>query len=328
MAINFVILSQRPEDISFGNALVDLTSKTLKLESTVHSPAVSTEIRSVLMDNPRAFVFWDVDHPKAAIDGSPESVKSVGQILGQFSAPERVFAISDKALNVMPYLNGLMFNHHIIRAYNQPGPEIYWRLTMAGVISDPFSVQHFLPEGANVQKLSIARSGQRAAAVNAVSNVFTKKGIPARLVQAVTEAVDEILMNAIFDAPVKGDKDFYRKALNRSGDFAMSAEEAVSLEIGTSTDYIVVGITDQFGSLQKDVILDFIRKNYQNREYSVGTSTHKSGGLGLYRIMQSGLSLAFLSKPDSKTEVMLFFPVVKNIKEYRSSFKFFSYTAR
>ena len=73
--------------------------------------------------------------------------------------------------------------------------------------------------------------------------------------------------------------------------------------------------------------MSYIRRNYEKQDYKM-RDTDPGAGLGLYGVLQSGLSLLFITRPASRTEVILFFPVLKSFKNFRTSFRFFSFILR
>lgn len=218
----------------------------------------------------------------------------------------------------MPY-----FSHHIYRQFKDPTAEIIAYLAKACGSTDPFGLEKFMPEGTQIRKIMLKKASQRKAVVNGMTNLLGKTGTPPQLIQMAIQTTDEILMNAIFDAPLQGENR-YRRQIERNMDFELSEKECVDLELGVGKGYLAICARDHFGSLKRDSVLNFIRKNYEKQDYKVKDDDH-GAGLGIYGILQSGLSLLFSSRPNVKTEVTLFIPVVKNMKSFRTSFRFFSF---
>ena len=103
----------------------------------------------------------------------------------------------------------------------------------------------------------------------------------------------------------------------------MIEKEHVSVELAETEDYIGICVADKFGSLKKSLVLKFLGKDYQSTEY-VPRTDDPGAGLGILGIIQSGLSLLFVSKPGVRTEVMLFFPRSPNYKQFKMGFRFVS----
>jgi hypothetical protein len=96
--------------------------------------------------------------------------------------------------------------------------------------------------------------------------------------------------------------------------------------MASSDDYVGVCVSDQFGSLKKQMLMGFLSKDYHSEDY-VLRKGDPGAGLGLHGIVQSGLSLLFLCKPGIRTEVMIFFAKGASYKSFRSGFRFFSVIA-
>ena len=319
MPINCLVVSKRSEDLIFGKQLADLHQMVCINAPTVH------EVSTALIENPRSIVLWDVDYQNVFHSSVPGHVAQMSQTLANFVPPDQVFAISDEHLSSKPHLfSNRAFNHHIIRKFDETAAEVIGRIGLSCLSPDPFGMPLYLPSGTQVQNIQIIQAKQRAPAVEAVRNVFVKRGIPVRLAAAVAQATDELLMNAIFDAPVTEAGDAYRRQTDRTTDFALTGKEAILLQVASTPKYIAIAVTDQFGSIKKDAVLRFIQNDYEKRQYTV--KDDKIGaGLGIYGILRAGLSLHFVAAEKKKTQVMLFFPVLDNFKAFRNCFKFFSF---
>ncbi len=180
-----------------------------------------------------------------------------------------------------------------------------------------------MPPSTQIRKIVLKKSAQRKAVIGGMHNLLSKTGTPPQLIQMAIQTTDEILMNAIFDAPFSGDC-YYQRKTERNKDFNFTEKEYVELDLAVGPGYLAICARDQFGSLKKESVLAFIRKNYEKQEYKIKEDDH-GAGLGIYGILQSGMSLLFCSRPNTKTEVTLFIPIVKNMKTFRNSFRFFSF---
>jgi len=315
VAFDLLLISEREDDLAFCGKL----SKSVNFPfHHVHS---RDQLKSFLIDHPECIIFWDCDHEEASKDNSPKSVAAIGKILKDFGNPLKIFAITDKPLNQYPYLFKVpVFGHHIFRRYQEPALQLYSTIVQSMFVNHPFGLNRFFPEGTPNQKVVLTASRQKSPAVQAVQNVLGKIGVTNRLTGIVAQAVDELIMNAIFDAPHE-DGAPTRKTLPRTEAFLFPPGEEVWLEMMMTDKYVGICVADGYGTLKKDVILGFLRKNYQEESYK---DKKGGGGLGLNEIIHSGLSVLFICKPDSRTEVMLFFPRAGNYKEFREGIRFVS----
>jgi hypothetical protein len=314
-----IVVSERKEDILFGT----------KLGILAQVPFFGIDnfrkLKLVLKDHPKAAVFWDVDHPDATQISHPLSISNVGQVVGSVCQPGRVFVISSEALNKSPFIfNMPIFNHHLYRQYGDPAAQVTASLAKAAMTGVPFGLDRYVPSGVDPKRIVIKNSGERRKVLEAIERIFTTLTAPANLLTLAIQATDELIMNGVFDAPCRGGVDYYRRKTDRSQDFTLEPKEHVELELAFCKSYFAICVRDQFGSLKRDTVLQFIRKDYEQTEYKVREGD-PGAGLGIYGILQSGLSLIFASRANQKTEVILLVPVVKSMKAFRSGFRFFSF---
>lgn len=310
MPAHILVLSERPEDLTLGQKVAQLRGMAF------HALKTPGELRAALIDYPQCLVFWDAE--------APQQAEALAPVLMQALSLRRVFAITDGSINQYPHLQREpAFAHHLWRRFDDPAALVYSRLAQAGLEQIPFGVSRYFPENSPGQKIRIERSGHKTAAVEAIQSFLTKQQINTRLAALVAQAADELLMNAIFDAPVDASGNRYRRATVRDSDYDLPGKEQVEVEVAWCDEYSAFSVSDQFGSLKKSTVLGFLGHDYQAESYSVHRQD-PGAGLGLYGIVQSGISLLFVSKPGIRTEVMLFFGRGQSYSQFRSGMRFTS----
>ncbi|MGK5085806.1 hypothetical protein WDW37_21160 [Bdellovibrionota bacterium FG-1] len=310
MVSRVLLISERPEDQKMAEFVA--FSNDLALERVV-SPYL---LPDVLAQHAESLIFWDADDPVRG--------EAVGAALANVVSPLRVFAVTDKPLFENPHLAKFpVFGHHLFRRFDEPAPMLLARL--AGIIlrGEPFGIARYFPEKADIRKIVIKRSGQKHAAVEAIQNIFVRQNVNTRLSALVAQAVDELLMNALFDAPVLPNGMALRRGTDRNADFELIEQEYVVVEVASIFDYIGICVADQFGSLKKSVLMNVLARNLPVDLAHV-PSHDPTVSMGLKGIIQSGLSLVFASQPGVRTEVMLFFKPDTTYKDFRSGFRFLS----
>lgn len=310
VAVQLLLISDRDDDVKFAELLASTNGFDLVRR------AAGEEVRAFLVERPQTVVLWNID-ARDKIDG-------MSQILLKTVSPVRVFTLSDQPLSRYPEVfNHPAFGHNLLRRFEDPAPAIYAKLVAAAMTPYPLGTARFLPEGAKTQKIPLSRSSQKNAAVDALQSHFTKRGVIPRLAALAAQAVDELIMNAVFNAPVLQSGLQFRRNLNRAIDFDLSADERVEVEIGSSSKYFAVSVTDPHGSLQKPTLLRFLRRSYEKEGFVLKKSDPGSG-LGIHGVIRAGLSLLFICRPKKKTQVTLFFPIAPDYRTFRSGFRFVS----
>jgi hypothetical protein len=116
-----------------------------------------------------------------------------------------------------------------------------------------------------------------------------------------------------------------RRLQPRSDDFELGKNELVQMEIIFSEEYVGVCVTDQFGALEREIVMRLMGKNYRSGTYTP-KDNQPGAGLGLYGIIEMGFSLIFVVKAGSRTDSMLLVPTGGgNYKNFREGFQFVTY---
>jgi hypothetical protein len=97
--------------------------------------------------------------------------------------------------------------NYILRRFHE-GPEaaalVYARIVRATAQDKAFRLHELLADGTPVVKYSLEKSSDRDHTVQAAQKFFMDSGVESRIAMLATNAVDELLMNAIFDALTAG----------------------------------------------------------------------------------------------------------------------------
>jgi hypothetical protein len=310
MPARILAISDRGADVMLAQHVATQTGLTC---NTLSRPQA---IQEFLLENPHTVAIWDTEDPR---EMAPFAKILYGRI-----PPHRVFAITDGAMNQYPHLFDFpIFGHHLQRRFMAPAPDLYARLVAAALTPSPFGVTRYFPKGTAIQKITLRRSSHKNAAVEALNRFLSKRGITSRLSQLAAQAADEMIMNAVFDAPVDAEGRTFRKDVDRHADFELKPEGGVDIEIACAEEYTGICVADTFGSLKRGHLMNLLKKDYQEHSYVV-RSDERGAGLGVHGLIQAGLSLLFVCKPGFRTEVTAFFPNSKNYRDFRAGPRFLS----
>lgn len=310
MAGHILVISKRVDDLQFYSDM----AKTQGLG--LHVATESKDVKKLLTDHPQSIVFWDVD--------DKANVALMATTMKRIVSPVRVFAVSDDSLNQHPELFGQpVFGHHIYRRYRDPVPFLFAKMALATLEPAPFGLLRFFPSDTASQRIRIGRAAHKTAAVAAIESFLLKTKVTSRLASLVAQSADELIMNAIFDAPVNKEGVRERMKTARNKDFDLGVGENVEIEVAFTDNYVGISVADVYGSVKKEKLLEFFKKDYSDSRYTL-RKTDEGAGLGLYGISQSGVSILFVCKPGVRTEVMLFFTRSDNYKDFKKGFRFIS----
>jgi hypothetical protein len=234
--------------------------------------------------------------------------------------------LSSTPLDEVPYLiKSPLFGHFVFRNYGVTAAagQHYGRIIRATLSERAFGLAALLKPEAKIQIVKLRNTGQKQSAVDAVRNYLCSAKFQTRMATVVANAVDEILMNSMFDAPVD---DLGKPTLSstpRSSLIELTGRQEVELHVGYDGTYVGLTAVDQFGSLDKNKLLSHISKIYTDSAYKVKNAV-AGAGIGLASVFRSGGSFFFVSESRSRTEVTVFFRRTETFREFRDQFRFIS----
>ena len=120
---------------------------------------------------------------------------------------------------------------------------------------------------------------------------------------------EEMLMNAIYDAPTdpKSGKALYNH-MSRKDDILLNSEQTSVFEYGAQGKIAAVAVTDPFGALTKETLVDYLESCYSGRAGEMNEAAGKGGaGRGLHQIVENSDLTVFQVKRGKKTRVVSYF---------------------
>ena len=249
------------------------------------------------------------------------------------------FAFFDAAQKLCPACPGIAFMDESLEQYF---PELLRRAWPRNLIADnsppdyaelTTTIRKLLTEeifgiakyGVPVEEtIVVTSSGQKYDVIQKVAGFYRDKGVQGRLVQNVELILNELLMNAIFDAPVEADgrKRYYH--LNRSEVFPLASGERPEVQYGINNDRLAVSVSDPFGNFRKETFFSCISRCFS--EKSVLEDQTKGAGMGLFMAFKSLNQMVINVDYHKKTEVIALLDhrsSAGDLKKRRHSFHYF-----
>jgi hypothetical protein len=291
------------------------------------------QLQAHLVVHPSTLLIWALGETEQLLPGSPLHPMGIRSLLSTLASPRQVFALSDQSLSrYAEFLSETPYFHHHLFRRNELAKNtalaVYTRLISLAYHRDLEPIlPHFFPDavqGETYLKFHPKVSKDRARLVEHCTKVFAAWGVRKRLCDHVAQAVDELLMNSIFNAPCSSEGLPLRRQWARGADFSLPAGEVITMELAKGKEYCGVCVTDRFGSLQKNTFLGILAKNFRKSNYSV-REMEQGAGLGLHGILETGLSIAFVCRPKVSTQVLVLFPQTSSHKRFLEGFRFISY---
>ena len=181
-----------------------------------------------------------------------------------------------------------------------PMPVLAEELTITAhklIHRDLFGAEKYLLWGTELHAHTIQRASQRSHVVAQLAEAVRARGQSARVASMAQLVADELVSNAVHNAPIDSAGGHFRKDLARDTDIELDERHAVRLRWGCDARYLAIEVTDQFGSLDRDTILRSLAKS-DVRDSGGGA------GMGIALSYRSCDHLVFNLSPGKRTEII------------------------
>lgn len=181
-----------------------------------------------------------------------------------------------------------------------PMPVLGEQLTITAqklIRGDLFGAEKYLLWGTELHTTTLTRASQRSYIVSELGEQIRDRGQSDRIASMAMLVTDELLSNAVHNAPVDERGTHYRADLVRHGDLELDGRHRVALRWGCDGRYLAVEVNDGFGSLSRETILRAL----------VPRGVKEAGGgagMGIALAYRSCDHLVFNLAPGKRTEVI------------------------
>lgn len=250
------------------------------------------------------------------------------------------FAICDKARSVNPTLKIIFITHdspinvveqRIVYAYPDNIisfviPFIHSKIlaTINKLFADDiFGFKYYSDTFDKVRTISIRDSKLKKTYINEVIDFVLSRDIRSRILGVVVNVLDEMIMNAIYNAPTDNKGNFINANIERTRQVILDENQAATLSYIIDDYNIGLSMRDPFGSLKKDKVLYYLYKCKRKGPDQI--DAHKSGaGLGIYKTFMNVNDFIINIQTGKSTEFMVFISMGENfMKRETQSFNIF-----
>ncbi|MCC7442906.1 MAG: hypothetical protein IT285_14835 [Bdellovibrionales bacterium] len=319
MGKSLLLISQRPDDQEFAAEVAIAAGLSLV------TAADPREGAKILAQEKLLAVLVDASSQQQYQEFEDAVQETVGLFSDQLNANYLHYISSEDLSRVQFLLKSPIFGHFVFRnfANTKQAGQHYGRLVKATTQERAFGLQNIFGTKVKVQTVNFDNTGQKQEAVEAVKNYLLAAKFKARMASIVANAVDELLMNAMFDAPMDELGKQRHASESRATVRKLSGRDAVGMSVAFDGDYVAVSAIDHYGSLDKAKLMNHISKLYTEEEYKVKT-TVAGAGLGLATVFRSGGSFFFISESNTMTEAIVFFRRTDSFRDFKDQFRFVS----
>lgn len=162
---------------------------------------------------------------------------------------------------------------------------------------------------------------QRDANVARISEFIEKMGAPKRVAELFSALGHELLMNAMYDAPVDEDGRL-RHAHDRKAAIVLPEADAPHLHLACDGARLVLKVRDRFGRLERNHVFGgLVRGLSKDRRTEQMDRSHGGAGLGMLVCHTSTVAMVFEVQEGRLTQVTGVYDLDLNLREFRTQAK-------
>jgi hypothetical protein len=209
---------------------------------------------------------------------------------------------------------------HVLGRRSFDAPPRAWEIAMLarrlqGAPAPPLSA--YLAWGFSALDIEVRTSADRDDAAARIHDFVGSLQVPRRIAEMFAELGDELIMNAIYDAPI----DAFgrpRYAADRKAQVALAAHEQPAVRIATDGTWLALQIRDPFGRLERRHVFDGLARGLASGELD---RSGGGAGLGMAVCHNASTALFFDVVANRHTEVTALFELDINLREFRTQAK-------
>ena len=244
---------------------------------------------------PHRYVFY------AAAGGDVEALAS---LVPKLRDRAHVTIVTPKATltDLTKYLHDDRINHVVVGDELDDGVYVTAQKLLTG---DIFGIEKYLPEGTPVHYARLRDFEGRGQAIQTVLDFAEQNKMRRQVRSAIGQVCEELLMNALYDAPVDADGKQIFAEIDPHDRTKTKSPRPVSIRYAATEDRFAVAVRDRFGRLAKNTILSYIEKCIHSPN-QIDRKTY-GAGLGLYLVANAAASYVVNVAYGVATEVVCTF---------------------
>ena len=166
-----------------------------------------------------------------------------------------------------------------------------------------FGLEKYLAWGVEIREQVLVDAADRQGAIDGLSDDVHRAGFGPRVAAQATLIADELLSNALYNAPTDAGGGRPRAEEPRHGARPLAGRDQVRLRYACDARYFAVEVTDHYGSLDRKQILRCLAKAGGRVPDKVSMDT-RGAGIGLATVYGTCNHLVFNLEPGVRTEVI------------------------
>lgn len=169
---------------------------------------------------------------------------------------------------------------------------------------DIFGIEKYLSWGIECREIVLDNATQRPDVVDRLTGDVRAFGLGPRVASLASLATDELLSNALYNAPVDDAGKHFRAAEARDTYRDLLPREKVTLRYGCDARYLAIEVTDQFGSLDRHTILHYLAKAAERGGVDKIDFSSAGAGMGIALTYSCCNHLIYNLQPGNRTQAI------------------------
>ncbi len=185
---------------------------------------------------------------------------------------------------------------------------------------DIFGLDKLILWGTQIHSQLVGDYQEKSLCISQISEFAELMGVRRKYRESIEQCVDEMLMNALYDAPVDEQGKQIFSEIPTKTRISLRVEQKVVVQYACDGKQFAVSVRDAFGTLERSTVLRYLHKCLHNEQQI----DRKAGGagLGLYLMTNSSSQVYFNVLPGVATEAVCVFDL-ETPKLQLESFGFF-----
>jgi hypothetical protein len=200
--------------------------------------------------------------------------------------------------------------------HSRPGRQDL-RVTLEKLLTgELFGAERYLEDGFEQEQFTLQGSSDKTEVVTRGHDFVSRcPGLNPRVAGNYHLAVDELVTNGLYNAPVDSSGAPRFRGLRRDFDIRLEQEERVMVRFFFDGRRLAVSVCDSFGSLAPQQVRSYLSRCFEHQEPTADVASG-GAGLGLFYVFDSMNHLVINLSPGRKTEVIGIVDAVRSYKDF------------
>ncbi|KAB2897649.1 MAG: hypothetical protein F9K40_12535 [Kofleriaceae bacterium] len=288
--------------------------------SIVKSAIDVDDLGKLLDEGPWDLLMLSFDPP---LRDDPSWVDRLSKYETKFPRTKMVLHATEPTEDYLPLLASRPWLRNIIAKNEDPLEPDELIITAEKLLrQDLFGLQKYLLWGVEPYRVEIRDSRLKQDYISEVASYAQTLGCNERVVELVETVADELITNAIYNAPRSSDGAPKYARRSRREPVELADNEVGFLEFACDGDYIAIAQIDPFGALTQDTVVSYLNRCLVKGPEQISEASG-GAGIGLFRVFQSLSKFIINVDPGKRTEVICLLDLRLTMKRFRQAAKSF-----